>query len=180
MNEKSPVKWLTDKAYNLLTLSGRAIAWADSQVGVRESGVNKGKAVEAYQEVAGLGTGGGFPWCASFVYWCLIQANGDTRRLPERGKCAAVRNWVAWSNAQLLTSSIAKRGRLFYWLNADGTGHIGWCLGPSVLGIFRTIEGNTDGESGSREGDGVYKRTRTLLALRKKHKFGFIDMEGLE
>jgi hypothetical protein len=29
-----------------------------------------------------------------------------------------------------------------------------------------TIEGNTDG-SGSREGDGVYERTRTIVSLRK-------------
>ena len=175
----SPVKWLSHHKYSRLTLSHRAVAWADSQVGIRESGTNKGRAVEAYQAVAGLGTGGGFPWCASFVYWCLIQAEADPRRLPERGKCAAVRSWATWSASHARTGQVAKRGRLFYWLNADGTGHIGWCLGPSVLGIFRTIEGNTDGEGGAREGDGVYKLTRTLAALRKKHKFGFIDLEGL-
>lgn len=175
----SPVKWLSDSQYQKLPYPHRAVAHADSQVGVRESGQNRGQQVEEYQRVAGLGKGGGFAWCACFVYWSFIQSGTAANRLPEIGKCAAVRNWASWAKSRGRIKPKPSRGNLFYWLNANQTGHIGFCLGPSVLGVFRTIEGNTDGESGSREGDGVYKRTRTIWQLRKKSQHGFINLENL-
>lgn len=177
---KSPVRWLSDLSYAVLPGGHRAVAWADSQVGVRERGRNRGPEVQEYQAVAGLGSGGGFAWCASFVYWCCLKAGMPTCGLPRIGSCAAVRNWVLHAGTKGALVSSAGRGRLFYWLNSDGTGHIGFCLGPAVLGVFRTIEGNTDGESGSREGDGVYKRTRTLWGLKSKARCGFIDLLVLE
>ena len=177
---KSPVKWLTDSAYDLLPSDQRAIAQADSQVGVREAGgANKGQRVEEYQFVAGLGKGGGHPWCAAFVYWCLLKAGADPKRLPPIGQCAAVRNWRTWAKDTGRIAAEPARGRLFFWVNKSGFGHIGFCLGPSVLGVFRTIEGNTDGEEGSREGDGVYKRFRTVRGLKKMHRSGFISLTGV-
>lgn len=175
----SPVRWLSDSAYLALPRGHQAVAWADSQVGVREVGKNRGRQVEEYQVVAGLGSGGGFAWCAAFVYWCCLRAGFPVCGLPARGTCAAVRHWVALAEARGALVSSPGRGRLFFWLNRDGTGHLGFCLGPSVLGVFRTIEGNTDGESGSREGDGVYKRTRTVLGLRRHFRWGFIDLERM-
>lgn len=176
---KSPVNWLNDRQYTSLNFAHRAIAWADSQVGVREVKQNRGKEVEKYQECAGLGKGGGFAWCACFVYWCLIQSGVNKNQLPAPGLCAAVRNWARWAKSRSRIQKHPKRGDLFYWLNADQTGHIGFCLGPSILGVFRTLEGNTDGESGSREGDGVYKRTRTLWRLKSYPESGFISLENL-
>lgn len=176
---KSPVKWLSDDKYSKCPFQEKGIAWADSQVGVRENGRNKGKQVETYQEVAGLGKGGGFAWCACFVYWTLIMSGVLKGSLPKPGICAAVINWVKWAKSEKRLLSNCKRGYLFYWLNADGTGHIGYCVSPMVLGVFRTIEGNTDGESGSREGDGVYKRTRTIWQLKAHKEYGFINLENL-
>ena len=176
----SPVKWLTDAQYQALPVNERAVAWADSQNGVKERGRNKGFDVEKYQEVAGLGKGGGFPWCACFVYWCLIKAGARSGNLPASGKVAAVRNWVAWATDNKRLISKPKRGCLFYWLHANDQGHIGFCISPMLTSLLvRTIEGNTDGEVGSREGDGVYKRTRTVASLRKRFRYGFIDISGL-
>ena len=90
----SPVRWLNDDQYIALPVDHRAIAWADSQVGVREIGRNRGPMVELYQKVAGLGTGGGYAWCACFVYWCLLNAEVPKEVLPKPGLCAAVRNWA--------------------------------------------------------------------------------------
>jgi hypothetical protein len=46
-----------------------------SQVGVRErTGRNDGVEVEAYLRSVGLGKG--YPWCAAFTNWCLLQAGG--------------------------------------------------------------------------------------------------------
>lgn len=176
----SPVAWLKGGNYALAKVTEKVVAWADALVGVREMGRNKGSDVERFQEVAGLGKGGGFAWCAAFVYWILIRVEINPDLLPRIGKCAAVRNWASWAEQKGRRRDIPKRGRLFYWLNENGTGHIGICLGISVMGVFRTIEGNTDGESGSREGDGVYKRTRTTIGLRRKYRHGFIDLEGLQ
>lgn len=173
------MQWLSDNRYGMLPVSHRAVAWADSQVGVREAGRNRGRQVERYQEAAGLGTGGGFAWCASFVYWCMVSAGAPPDRLPVRGQCAAVRNWVSWAKGRGRLSHSPVRGSLFFWLDQHDRGHIGFCLGPSVFGVFRTIEGNTDGEAGSREGDGVYKRTRSIRLLKRFPQWGFINLNGL-
>lgn len=175
----SPVRWLTDSQYSRLPVEHRSVAWADSQVGVQESPINVGPRVEEYQEVAGLGRGGGFAWCACFVYWCLIRAGVRSGRLPERGKCAAVRNWISWAESTGRVVKSPSRGTLFYWLDNNQRGHIGYCLGPAIFGIFRTIEGNTDSGAGSRDGDGVYKRFRTVAELRRFPQWGFISLRNL-
>lgn len=176
----SPVKWMDGVKYLYAKRTEKAVAWADALVGIREHGNNKGADVEEITEFAGLGDQGGYAWCAMFVYYILRKAGIAEKDLPKRGPCAAVRNWVSWAERNGRLRDQAKRGRLFYWLNDGGrTGHIGICIGPSVLGVIRTIEGNTDGEKGSREGDGSYKRTRTIWGLKRKYKHGFIDLEGL-
>jgi len=179
--KKSPVKWLTDDAYTALPVHLRAVAVADSQVGVRErGGANKGPEVQEYQRVAGLGESGGFAWCACFVYWCLIKAGANPKMLPIRGEVAAVRNWVAWAWMGKKTVQTPERGDLFFWLDKRQRGHIGFVISKPIAGVFRTIEGNTDGESGSREGDGVYKRTRTTWGLKKNNQSGFIRLGKIE
>lgn len=174
----SPVKWLKKAKYDSAPVTEKIVAWADALVGIREVGDNKGFDVQRITSYAGLGSEGGFAWCAMFVYFILRHAGVKADRLPKKGKCAAVRNWVAWAESKGRLRSTPARGRLFYWLGRNGQGHIGICLGGSVLGIFRTIEGNTNG-GGSRDGDGSYKRTRTVSGMKRNYKFGFIDLEGL-
>ena len=43
--------------------------------------------------------------------------------------------------------------------------HTGIYVGPAAPGEIITVEGNTNG-SGSREGDGVYQKTRSLSLVR--------------
>lgn len=176
--QESPVHWLSDCQYERLPIAHRALAWADSQVGIKESGRNRGKQVSLYQEVAGLG-GGGYPWCACFVYWCLIQAGCRAVSLPNRGRAAAVWRWRQWAQWENRLKSKPQRGDLFFWLDSDYQGHIGFCLSKPILGIIRTIEGNTS-TAGSREGDGVHKRYRSLASLKRKYKHGFISLNHLE
>ena len=169
---RSPVRWLSDAAYRQASRAERALAWAASQVGVKEKGSNRGPAVEAFQRAVGL-TGGGHPWCAAFVAWCIQQAEADHPARPVAG-AGAVRNWVKAARSQGLCRSQPARGDLFYWLDSRGRGHIGWVTQRLPFGRFLTIEGNTDAESGSREGDGVYRRIRSVSALRRQHEGGFI------
>jgi hypothetical protein len=173
---KSPVKWLTDAQYEASTPATRVLAWADSQVGVREEprGSNRGPKIREYLESVGLGQG--YAWCAAGMYWCCLKAGISAHDLPQKRKAAGVINWKAWAWATGRNRSEAARGRFGYWLNQDGTGHIFICASKSILGVIRTIEFNTDGEAGSREGDGVYKRTRTIIGLKKRHAFGFFEL----
>jgi hypothetical protein len=53
-----------------------------------------------------------------------------------------------------------KPGMVFFIDTGGGKGHAGIVVSINGSNI-ETIEGNTDG-SGSREGDGVYRRTRKI------------------
>jgi hypothetical protein len=49
--------------------------------------------------------------------------------------------------------------------------HIGIAVGyPDTDGNVLTVEGNTNGD-GSREGDGVYKKTRHISKIRSRIRF---------
>lgn len=168
------------KIYDKLPLHEKALAWADSQNGVTEIGnTNTGVEVNEYQRVAGMGSDGGFFWCACFVYWCMIKAGYKGILLPNKGKCAAVRNWKSWGKRKGIRESNPQRGDLFYWTNSSGAGHIGFVLSKPVLGVFRTIEGNTS-EEGSRNGTKVAKRFRTVSSIKKNYEWGFLRLEDLE
>lgn len=164
----SPVAWMTGLQYREAKPSERLVAWMDSQVGAKENGKpNHGEDVAEYLKACGLGQGN--PWCAALVTWCSKKAGTVVPGFSP----AAVRSWAAMSQRRREQPA---RGRLFYWLSAKGTGHIGVCLGPAVLGVFRTIEGNTNDEGG-RDGDRCHKRTRTLWGIKRNHKWGFLDVD---
>lgn len=154
----SPVKWMTDAEFMAAPIREKALAVADSLVGQREIGDNRGPFVQRL--LAKVGLGPGFPWCAAFISNCLVEAG--FKGGPSKGR-AAVRNWAKWAVDTAQITKEPERGDLFFWLNPNGTGHIGFFLGflPNSKTAFRTIEGNTNA-GGSREGDGVYKRTRQI------------------
>ena len=142
------------------------VATFNSQVGVREKGINSGKEVEMYLASAGLGKGN--PWCASFVAYVFQQCTNI--------KISAA-GWVpSWFPTKKL---IYKRGEINYkrtpqtgdligiWFSSKNRlAHIGFY--QEEEGKFTiSVEGNTN-EEGSREGDGVYKKrriTRTVHSI---------------
>ena len=146
---------------------------AASQVGVRETGRNRGPEIDGYLRSIGLEPGQ--PWCAAFVAWCLMRSGVARDRLP--ASAGAVRAWVRWAEATDRIEAKPGRGWLFWWLNADGWGHIGFVAG-GIPGLFRTIEGNTD-DAGTREGDGVRRRYRTTRSMGARHRHGYISLRGL-
>jgi len=147
---------------------------------VREVGANRGFWVERFLKAVGLGPG--YSWCAAFVYFCLIMAGVPRKNLP--GHPASVLGWYEWAitNGRLITdlnSAKIARASLFFWI--DGFhGHIGWFVRWLIPGaLFETLEGNTN-QAGSREGDGAYRKRRTVTLLRYHERFGFIDLSGLK
>jgi hypothetical protein len=89
---------------------------------------------------------------------------------------ASVYGWVHNGIKAGVTKQITNptRGDLFYWLNADNHGHIGFIVKANIIWI-ETIEGNAQpGDGGDqREGGGVYRRKR----LRTK-KIRFLRVNG--
>ncbi|RYG33585.1 hypothetical protein EON81_17845 [bacterium] len=151
----SPVpKWFGPDQWERMLPKERALqtmAYLADVVKVRESGGNnRGPEVREFLRSAGLGEG--YPWCAAAI--CFARKSAG---LPVPKGAAAVRNWASF----LPSTSSPTRGDLCYWLNADGSGHIGIVV--RTLGLWTySIEGNTSGgETGSqRDGDGMFRRVR--------------------
>lgn len=137
------------------------MAWLADNQKVREVGVNRGFWVERFLAATGLGPG--FPWCAAALAWCCDTLGIDR---PRKG-AAAVRNWVSWAKetGKFVAIDEARRGDFPFWLNPNGTGHIGVAVIVSAQAIV-SIEGNTSsGAKGSqRDGDGLYRRSRLKRA----------------
>lgn len=128
------------------------------RVNEEPKGSNRGYWVEAFLEACGLG--GGNPWCAAFVTFVLKTCG----IMPDVDGPAAVRNWAAWAEKNGKLTTAPKRGDLFFTLNANGTGHIGFVI-EAKNGQIRTIEGNTNDE-GDREGFEVCRRQRPMAGLK--------------
>lgn len=133
-------------------------------------GSNRGPRVEAY--LASCGLGGGYAWCAAFVYWCVLKA-GFTPKIQARS-AAGVTEWVKTAKACNAIIDKPKRGCLFAYTK-EGHTHIGFVRGVhESAGQFLTVEGNTN-DDGSREGYEVAKRDRPYPAT----GLVFIDLEKL-
>jgi hypothetical protein len=166
LGNKTPI---TEAALALIST-----ATAEADKGVREAGKNAGADVEKYQKCVGIPKGA--PWCAAFVSWCHMAAKGLSKpakwcsgsavslyQVASNSKTCVkvtpadadfqskVKPGMVWSRAQDSTAAAAARkGK---WCQ----GHTGIVVKVDSVG-FHTIEGNTNA-AGSREGDGVYRKT---------------------
>lgn len=139
---------------------------ARAEVGVREIGTsNTGRRVEEYQATTTLG-GTGWPWCAAFVNWCLVRALGQT---------VARQAWIPTASCDAILG-FARRNGILHDTPVDGcvflvmaskndAVHTGFVTGVEKS-TFGTIEGNTN-DGGSRNGNGVYARTRKMSGIYK-------------
>ena len=129
----------------------------EREIGVREQGgANRGTRVEEYLAVTGLGPG--YAWCAAFVSWCFQQA----------GVVAPRSAWVP--SFAVRSKRIFQRGEFTHQRPRAGDVFLIWFARlnrPAHTGFVdrwsgdwvTTVEGNTN-TSGSREGDGVYRKRR--------------------
>lgn len=146
------------------------IEHARKYLGVTETGLaNRGSVVDRFLETAG--TEKGQPWCAAFIYTVCREAGYKPAvRYP-----ASCRSWIAWAvEHQALLVKPAPGDLVVFDFDADGSkdDHIGVVeklisFGPVVT--LATIEGNTPGTGGRR--DGVYRRRRVM----RRSRLAFID-----
>jgi Putative peptidoglycan binding domain/CHAP domain len=140
------------------------IALAEAREGVSESGPNTSKRIKQYQSADSFrpSPDTGYDWCASFVVWCYREAR---RELTETGRSASVPGTATAARGKRWVRRRPKRGDVVcIQLASNGLppvdmtpDHIGIVLDVLSDGSVRTVEGNTNGETG---GQGVFVKTR--------------------
>jgi hypothetical protein len=152
---------------------------AATQLDVRETPgtPNRGPQVDLYVRSVGLDPAGGYSWCQAFVYWCFAQAAAAGGAANPCVRTAGVlEHWAkspladrVYAQAASDDPRLVRPGAVFIINHGGGKGHAG-LVTQVVSGAVATIEGNTN-QAGSREGDGVYRHTRSIASI----NVGFID-----
>ncbi|HSC52979.1 MAG TPA: CHAP domain-containing protein [Phnomibacter sp.] len=169
--EKIPIVE-TAKTWGLVAVLDIAI----NEIGSMEQplGSNWGPKVKMYLNSVGID----FPvaWCAAFLYYCFDEAAKAAGKVNPCYKTGGVMlHWNKTPGKKIPIAdavnnpALIKPGQIFVMSFGGGTGHTG--LVEGVHGGFITvIEGNTN-DGGSREGIGVFRRTRKIATINK----GFIE-----
>jgi len=159
---------------------------AASQLGKCESprGSNRGPAIAQFFAAdnynPGRGADEGYPWCASFVCWCLQQwlSAGASERFaftaPRTASAFGLIDWAMTQPAvQLITGDELRTGR---YRPAPGDvvvwdfSHTSIVNKPAPRGMCSTIDGNTNA-AGGREGYEVACKTRRVDTIRALLRF---------
>lgn len=170
------------RSVSTLDIRKRLIAIADAEVGVREvpKDSNTGKRVKEYQAATDL-DGTRWPYCAAFVCWCIrewgkLSEVRDALMMTAaqfevwRPKTPAAYGFDAWAvkKGLLVMNENTHPGEYILHtadlVNYDFS-HAG-ILDTDRGNVLLTVEGNTDA-AGSRDGGGVYRKTRARSFARK-------------
>lgn len=157
-------------------LRTRALEIALSYNGQEEvpRGSNWGTFVEACLHLVGITYAAS--WCQAFAFRCYYEAAKGSGALNPMPCTAGVLSCWAKTDPKnhipVAEATIANilPGYQFIYNHGKGLGHTGIVVAMHPDGNFETIEGNTD-PGGSRNGYGVFKRTRNL---KDKQLQGFI------
>ncbi len=149
------------------SLESILIDLAQKEVGVRESprNSNRGKRVQEYQRATWL-DGTSWPWCAAFICWLCQKAGMPNSVRPKTAGAWDFENWARKSSTPAKLIKPASKDKIRAGdIVVFSFSHIGLAVDDQDGSTVRTIEGNTD-ESGSREGGGVYAKTRRKSQIR--------------
>lgn len=145
---------------------------ATKYIGIKEKPNNYGFYDEEFDKKMELvGFNSGESWCALFAELVWKEAYSQYNSfmvaiLDKLFSDSAVKTFSNFSKSSMFTiGKVPEIGSLVVWqkyLNGEKSwqGHIGIFTGM-IGGKMLTIEGNTN-DNGSREGDGVYKKTREI------------------
>ena len=150
-----------------------------AEIGTEEvNGSNCGPRVNEYKAATWLPADKPWPWCAAFVCWCVREAmkaaSIHQTATFKRPRTAGAWDFENWSLAQDSTTWTKKphRGDIQPGdIVVFKFSHIGIAISaPDKNGNVQTVEGNTD-KAGSREGGGVYRKTRNVSQIRSRIRF---------
>lgn len=149
----------------------RALEIALSYEGVREVSRNRGPLIDEWLRLAGLDPEkGSYAWCCAFIHACFKKSADELGFVNLFPRTAGVLK--AWDRAPLWArTNMAAPGAVFVIDHGAGKGHTGMVVSVDwARERAQTIEGNTS-VSGSREGDGVYRRSRKFGEINR----GYLD-----
>ena len=162
-----------------MSLAKEIVRIAKAEVGVREiRDTNCGVRVDEYKAATWLNPKKGWAWCAAFVCWVVREAMASTgvkqTKTFKRPRTAGAWDFENWSLEQDSTTNTKKPhggdilpGDIVVFTFS----HIGIAVSsPNGDGIVKVVEGNTDA-AGSREGGGVYLKSRHLSKIRSRIRF---------
>lgn len=135
---------------------------------IRETSKNQGGGIEKYWEATSYpdGYANREPYCAAFVCYVVNRSFCGvvtTLRAPTSPVAYDLEKWAKANSKQGVTSfSEPKAGDLFTLATASHCGIVESVQGKSIV----TIEANTNA-AGSREGDGVYSKSRKISTVRQ-------------
>jgi hypothetical protein len=137
------------------------LAYANSLIGTKEIGVNRGAIIDAIEKEFGLQ---GEPYCAMFAIHCITKTNSSCK-IIKTASSQTLWEWAAKKGITYTDPKLLTPGDLVVWRKLKlWKGHVGIVAGPydEESHSFRTIEGNTSsGKKGSQDnGNGIYKRAR--------------------
>ena len=98
------------------------------------------------------------PWCASFVSWCAKQANISQDIIPKMAYVPYMVSFYKNLKQYQPKGYRPQSGDIVFFGSSSHVGLVEACDGTSIT----TIEGNTSKSGNSSNGDGVYRRTRTI------------------
>jgi len=158
-----------------MKLADKLVSVARNEIGVEEvDGSNCGVRVDQYKSATNLPPHEAWPWCAAFVCWLVrkaIRTDGPyTFAQPTTAGAWDFENWSKKQDNSTHTlrnpGNDIKAGDIVIFKFS----HIGICVRGAETGRIRTVEGNTDA-AGSREGGGVFERSRSLDSIKTRIRF---------
>ena len=164
-------------------LADHLIHIAAAEVGTEEiNGTNCGPRVNQYKAATWLSADKPWPWCAAFICWIVREAmlaagvkETATFKRPRTAGALDLENWSLDQDDTTTTSRkvdrrMIKPGDIITFKYSTG-GHCGLAVSACDQdGNFQTIEGNTDFR-GSREGGGVFRKTRNVSSVHGRIRF---------
>lgn len=99
------------------------------------------------------------PWCAMFVSWCAKQANIPQDIVPKMAYVPYMVNFFKNLKQYYPKGNYRPQpGDIVFFGSSSHVGIVESCDGKNLI----TIEGNTAKNANSSNGDGVYRRNRTI------------------
>lgn len=151
-----------------------------AEVGVTESPPNSncGLRVNEYKSATWLPSTKSWPWCAAFVCFIVREAMAQcgiketkTFKRPRTAGAFDFENWSLGQDNTTSTKSPHRNDILPGDIVIFKFSHIGFAISaPDKNGNVVCIEGNTD-KAGSREGGGVFRKTRRLDQIKTRIRF---------
>jgi hypothetical protein len=110
-----------------------------------------------------VGLGKGYSWCSAFVKWSLDEAEVPNK-INAWSPTAENKKRFIYQSRRFIDEPEPGDVFTIWFPRMKRIGHTGFFDGQQNESIIITVEGNTN-EAGSREGDGVYKKYRSLKTI---------------